>query len=195
MGTKNRADAVLHPQRMRIIRTLATTPQTSKELAEALPDIPQASLYRHLTTLLDTGILRVSAERQVRGAVERTYALGEAIVTGEDVAAASPDDHFRYFSTFVAGLLGEFAQYVEGGDIAPERDGVGYREHVLQLSHEELLELLGEIRAAIARRADNTPSPERSPRLLATVTLPTAAAGGSTLPAAAGNLPQTGASE
>jgi len=169
----NAAEVVLHPQRMAILRVLAGETLTTKQLADRLPDIPAATLYRHVALLQAAGIVRVVAERQVRGAVERTYALGDRTVLGpEDLAQASADDHFRYFATFAAGLIDEFGRYVHEGEPDLARDGVGYREHVLNITDAELRDLLAEVRAAIERRAGNAPDAERKPRLLATVTMP-----------------------
>ena len=169
----SRAEVVLHPQRLAIVRALATSPATPQELLAQLPGVSQASVYRHLALLRETGILEVVSERQQRGAVERTYGLArDAVVTAEELANASRDDHFRYFATFAAGLLGEYGTYLERDQVDLERDGVGYREHVLQLSHDELLEMLAELRAVLAARVDNAPGPDREPRLVATVTMP-----------------------
>lgn len=174
MGTNQRAaDVMLHPQRLAIARALSGARLTTKELADRVSDIPQATLYRHLALLLDAGIVTVVSERKVRGTAERTYALGpQAILTREAFEQATPEDHFRYFATYVSGLLDEFGRYLQRPDPELEKDGVGYREHVLNLTDGELRDLLAEIRAAIARRVDNDPTADRRPRLISTVTMP-----------------------
>ena len=177
MGTKKPAEVVLHPQRLAILRALASRPQTTKQLADALPEIAQATLYRHMSMLLDSGFVQVVDEQQVRGAITRTYALADsAVLSGADLAGATRDDHFRYFATFVAGLLGEYGTYLDRPEIDLERDGVGFREHVLQLTDSELRALLTELRASIAARAAFPPTGERTPRLLATLTMPVGSA-------------------
>jgi len=167
------ADVLLHPQRLAIVRELAGEQLTTKQLAARLPEIPQATLYRHLGALLDAGIVVVVAERKVRGTPERTFALGEgAVITQDQLEHATGADHFRYFATWVAGLLDEFGRYTRRERIDVIADGVGYRDHVLHLTDEELRELLAEIRAAIAARAEHAPRPDRTARLLSTVTMP-----------------------
>lgn len=168
-----RADAVLHPQRIAILRVLASGPQTTKGLGEQLPDVPQATLYRHLPVLLEAGVIRVEAVQQVRGVTERTYALAEsAILSADDLANADRDDHFRYFGTFVGGLLSEYGRYLDRDKIDLAADGVGYREHVVNLTDAELRALLGDIRAAITARTGNEPTADRKPRLIATASIP-----------------------
>ena len=70
------ADLVLHPVRLRILQAfLGGRHLTTGDLARELPDVAQAGLYRHVRSLAEGGVLEVVRERQVRGAVERTYAL------------------------------------------------------------------------------------------------------------------------
>lgn len=167
------AEILLNPQRLAITRALTQSELTTKQLAERLSDIPQATLYRHLALLLEAGIISVVAERKVRGTQERTYGLGpSAVLTEEAFRDATPEDHYRYFTTYVAGLLDQFGAYTRRPGIDLGADGVGYRDHVLNLTDGELRELLAEIRGAIAARADNAPTPERTPRLLSTITIP-----------------------
>jgi len=158
---------------MAIIRALARRPQTAKELLAGLSDVSQATLYRHIALLRESGTVDVVAERQAHGAVERTYGLAaEAIVSGSELSGASREDHFRYFATFASGLLGEYSNYVAREDIDLERDGVGFREHVFNLTDAELREMLAEVRAVLEARSNNAPSAGRIPRLIATVTMP-----------------------
>jgi hypothetical protein len=48
---------------------------TTSQLAAELDDVPSGSLYRHVTILTRAGVLHVVAQHQIRGTVERTYAL------------------------------------------------------------------------------------------------------------------------
>jgi DNA-binding transcriptional ArsR family regulator len=167
---------VLHPERLAILRSLAIAPRTTKQLAEALPDIAQATLYRHMGALLESGVVAVVEQHQVRGAITRTYALADSgRLVGMDVSDAPRDDQFRAFATFAAGLLGEYAHYLDRPDIDLERDGVGFREQVLQLTDQEFADLAAELKAVITARLANEPTAERRPRLLATITLPVGA--------------------
>jgi DNA-binding transcriptional ArsR family regulator len=168
-----KADVILHPQRIAILRALIPEPRTARQLAAILPSLSQATLYRHLNAMLEAGIVAVAEERQARGAVERTYTLaGGAVLGAEDLAAATAEDHFRYFATFLAGLLGEYGHYLERPQPDLERDGVGYREMVLNLSDQELRDMLAEIRGVVHSYTGRAAGRTRTPRLLATVTMP-----------------------
>src|ERR1700689_4133268 len=70
------ADLLLHPVRLRIVKAfLGDRALTTAQLAAELDDVPAGSLYRHIALLTKAGVLQVVAERRVRGAVERTYAM------------------------------------------------------------------------------------------------------------------------
>lgn len=167
-------DLLLHPIRLRIVQTLVGSQLTPQQLHRRLGDVPQATLYRQIGLLVDGGLIEVVAERQVRGTVERTYAVVAHAVSlgGEDLTGTSSDDHFRYFATFVGTLLADFATYLEQETIDFEQDRVGYRQVPLLLSDEEVDELAGEIGDSIRKRLSNEPSPERKRRLLSTIVLP-----------------------
>jgi hypothetical protein len=174
----NRADLLLHPVRLRIVLAftsdLGSRRLTPQQVAAILPDLPQASLYRHIERLHRGGILAVAGERRVRGAVERTYVLaaGGASLSPEDLAEATREEHLGYFATFAAGLIAQFERYLQRPEIDLVADGVGYRQVVLNLSDEEVEELAAAVNMALARFLQRGPRPGRRRRLLATVMLP-----------------------
>ena len=170
-----RADLVLHPVRLRIILTFARGRRlTPQQVAAVLTDVPQATLYRQIERLYQGGALAVASERRVRGAVERTYVLAEGAssVSPEDLAKSSRDDHIGYFTAFAAGLIAQFEQYLERPEIDFLKDGVGYREAVLNLTDEELMEMGAALNAAVGRFIGYGPSLGRKRRMLATVLFP-----------------------
>jgi Helix-turn-helix domain len=170
-----RADLVLHPVRLRIILAFAGGRRlTPQQVSAALPDVPQATLYRQIERLYRGGALAVAAERRVRGAVERTYVLAEGgvSVSPEDLARSSRDDHLGYFTAFAAGLIAQFEQYLKRPEIDLLKDGVGYRQVVLNLTDEELMEMAVALNAAVGSFLAYKPKPGRKRRLLATVLFP-----------------------
>jgi predicted ArsR family transcriptional regulator len=169
------AELLLHPVRLRIVQAfLVDRELTAGQLREELPDIPTASLYRHMATLVEGEVVEVVAERKVRGTFERTYRLNlaKANVTGEEAASMDSDAHRRAFMTFVAALLGDFDRYLarEGFDLA--RDGVGYRQVALNLSDAEFDELAADLGELLKRRMALPPGPGRARRLLSTIVMP-----------------------
>ena len=91
-------DLILHPQRLRIIQTLAGGALTTQEIADRLPGVPKSSIYRQLKALLDGRIVSVVETRPVKGVEERVYQLDvQTAVAPQDLADLTPDDHLRYF--------------------------------------------------------------------------------------------------
>ena len=169
-----RRDLLLHPIRLRIVQALANQPLTPGQLQAVLTEIPQATLYRHITRLEDGGLIEVTSERKVRGTTERTFSIvDDAVSLGTpDLLNADRDEHLRYFSTFLGTLVADFAAYLDGGEPDLEADRVGYRQAPLWLSDAELDELLAELRQAIGARLRNEPDPGRRRRLITTVVMP-----------------------
>lgn len=172
-----RADLILHPVRMRILLALAGRKLTASQLAAGLNDVPQATLYRHIKTLANAGILVVVEERQVRGATEKIYTLqhGAAMISQDEMAKATPEDHLRYFIAFIATVMDDFSRYVHSDEpINPMRDGVSYNRIPLYLSDDELIEMSRLIQAAILPRLNNKPAPDRRRRDLISILVPVA---------------------
>src|SRR5690606_25708604 len=109
------AEIVLHPVRMRIIQQLGGRSMTTAQLRDALPDVKQATLYRHVAALLEADILTVTEERQVRGAVERTLALGErmAHVGHQELQAMDAVQLRSAFTMFLSALSNDFERLLD----------------------------------------------------------------------------------
>lgn len=175
---RTKPDLLLHPVRLRIIQALAGARRlTLRELGAELEDVPQASLYRHVATLAEAGVVATVERLPARGTPQRVLALvdGAASLSGADIATATADDHLRWFTIFAAGLIDDFGGYLAAGPVDFERDGAGYRQIPLELSDREFAELVGRINAALAPVVGNEPSPERRRRTLTTIVVPTRA--------------------
>jgi DNA-binding transcriptional ArsR family regulator len=169
------AELVLHPVRLRIVQAfLGSESLTTGQLRERLTDVPAATLYRQVATLVDGGLLEIVDERQVRGAKERTYALRveRAHVGAAEAATLPAEEHRRLFMTFVAGLLADFDRYLDRGDVDLGRDLVGYRQAVMNLSDEELIEMLQDLRTVLEPRLALPEAPGRRRRVLTTIVVP-----------------------
>src|SRR5215472_15247910 len=139
------ADLLLHPVRLRIVQAfLGDRTLTTTELRAELPDIPSASLYRHIALLVDAG----------------------------ELAEMTTDDHRQAFMAFVAGLLGDFDRYLARGDIDLVRDGVGYRLAGVWLDDAEYAELLRELTRVLQPKLAHPPGPGRKRRILGYVLMP-----------------------
>ena len=142
-------DVVMQPIRLRIIEQIGAGRMTTSELRRALPDIPTATLYRHVAALVDAEILAVVEERKVRGAVERTLALGgrDAHVGHDELRDIDGEKLRQAFLTFLAHLAEKFDSTVDL-DEPGARDFLGFGMTQLHVSTEDLAEIqrgLGEL--------------------------------------------------
>jgi Helix-turn-helix domain len=166
---------LLHPVRLRIVQAfLGDRALTTSDLRRELPDVPPASLYRHVARLVDADVLTVVGERRVRGAVERTYVLrvAAASINLDEVERMSREDHRHAFMAFVAGLLSDVDRYLDREDFDPVRDGAGYRLAGLWLDDAEFAEFVRDLTRVIQPRLANAPKRGRRRRILGTVLLP-----------------------
>ncbi|MEO3796628.1 helix-turn-helix domain-containing protein [Nonomuraea sp. B10E15] len=174
VSTERWAELALHPVRIRILVAVAGARRTASDLAGLLPDVPQATLYRQISALAKAGLLDVVEERKVGGATERVYALPREGLTPtpEALAAASREEHARYFTAFVSMLLSEFSRYLTREHIDLPADGVGYQQVVLHLDEEEFVRFAQGFAELVQPLLANEAGGNRTPRLLATILLP-----------------------
>jgi DNA-binding transcriptional ArsR family regulator len=172
--TTRRSDILLHPIRLRIVLATVGDEVTTADIADRLPEVPQATLYRHIAKLADAGILDVVGERQARGAVERTYRVNTsyASVNADEAGEMSPDEHLQAFTTFAGILIETYGRYLNTSGATPATDGVSFRQARLWLTDTELDELVTDVTATLDRYLDLEQTSERTPRLLSTILMP-----------------------
>ncbi|HZW03470.1 MAG TPA: helix-turn-helix domain-containing protein [Anaerolineaceae bacterium] len=168
-------DLILHPVRMRLMMTLSGAELTPQQLSERLPEVPPATLYRHVSALHKAGLLHVVAERPVRGAIEKVYTADphRSVLGTKDLEGLKKDDHLRLFIAFMSGLLRNFQQYLETHshpDYA--RDGVGFRQIPLHLDDEEFIQMAQALNKALIPFVQKEPAPHRKLRYFATIVMP-----------------------
>ena len=168
-------DVLLHPIRLRIVRAfLGETRLTVRDLAEKLEGVPQATLYRHLNRLAAVGVLIVTSETPVRGAMERTYQLDPNAVKLplEDIRAIDPETHLKYFSIFLASLLEDFGRYMRADDVDVVRDDVHYFQVVFNAGSKDFARFMKELQALIQRFAKSESRKHQVQRTVSIITLP-----------------------
>ncbi|MBE0688508.1 MAG: helix-turn-helix domain-containing protein [Anaerolineae bacterium] len=166
--TQSKADLILHPIRMRILVALSGQTFTVKQLAEALPDVPQTSLYRQVNALADAGLINVIEERPVRGVIEKVYNTDtqKSALTVEELATWSKDDHMRAFTAMVTSLIADFSHYLDSTD-DPLSKPFGYHKRPVYLNEDDL-KAFGQLIASFAQYAPDG----RQRFLLSTILMP-----------------------
>ncbi|TDC95698.1 helix-turn-helix domain-containing protein [Actinomadura sp. 7K507] len=168
------ADLLLHPVRWRIVQVLQGRELTTAQLRGLLTDVPPATLYRQIATLVQAELVHVVHERKVRGAVERTYALrNEDEFIGEEAAGAlDREQHRHLFRMFTEHLRVDFERYLERANADPAADAVTYRQAALNLTGDELSALAGELSRVLAPYLDLEAAPDRTRVILTTILMP-----------------------
>ncbi|PHA01158.1 transcriptional regulator [Bacillus pseudomycoides] len=172
---EKKLDILFHPIRFQLIQEfIGGEKLTAKQLAKKLPHIPQATLYRHLEKLTTAHILQVAQETQIRGTIEKLYALNYSMasISQKDLQDVTKDEHMQYFMMFVTQLTANFKDYLQQDHIDFEKDGVGYQQVSFYMSDEEFQEFIQEMSGVFLKAMERKPSPERKRRTISTIVIP-----------------------
>lgn len=133
------AEIVMNPVRQRIFQYLLVHETgTVKDIRKALPDIPSASLYRHMKILTDNAVLTVVGENRIRGTVESIYQLNKSALEINDADGAG-------VQMALLSICASFAKYFAGGHADPRKDMLMLTTCTLTLTDEDFMSFLSEI--------------------------------------------------
>lgn len=169
-----KAELLLHPVRLRIALVLVGRRLTTEQIGRALPDVPPASLYRHVRRLREGGVVSVAAEGRGRGAVHRLFTVpaGGGLIDPADPASLDAAAQMRLFTAFTAALAGAYGRYLAKPGFDLGADGVRYRQTPLFLDDREHRVFLAELDAVLERAMAHAPAPGRRPRLFTHAVFP-----------------------
>ncbi|NQU37927.1 MAG: helix-turn-helix domain-containing protein [Actinobacteria bacterium] len=131
-----KSEVLTHPIRMRIVLTLVGGRDlTTGDIAAEMPDVPIATLYRHIAALSEGKVIDVVKERRVRGAVERTFRLRPdyqlrpefTLADRKNAAKMNTKDQRASFGVFAASMIAAYDGYLARDDRDIVTDPVGYR--------------------------------------------------------------------
>ena len=161
------AEIVMNPVRQRIFQYfLLHDTGTVKELRKALPDIPSASLYRHIRILADSSILMVVGENRIRGTVESVYRLNKDAMAPEDESGTA-------VQMSLLSICAAFAKYFSTGNADPQKDMLLLTNCTLMLTDEEFSEYLSEINQVTVKYMKDAPSESSKMRRITLISAPT----------------------
>ena len=172
-----KADLLLHPIRLQIITAISTGQMTARELADAVPDVPQTTLYRHINALVKGGLLKVVSETRIRGTVERTYAVAALpSLKPEDLQGMTRQDYQQAFLVYLSTLMSAAQRYLDSKgkdeDFDPIADGLDLSLGTLNLSDAEFRTMNKRILEVIMSASGNQPSPMRKRRMFTYLFIP-----------------------
>ncbi len=164
-----------HPIKCKLLLELYSAGKaTAKQLAEIYNDIPQATLYRYLKRMTNDGILKVIEENQVRGTVEKTYAvaIGLDSMGQELVGENAGDAYMQMFMQYVFGFIKQFQEYCKNPDINISKDQSGFSLAPIYANDEELASAIAEYVKIVQSLYKNQPTPDRKLRTLGLIISP-----------------------
>lgn len=164
----------MHPLRFRIVTEfLGGRELAPGDVAAAMPDVPQATLYRHFNRLVEAGILVQAGERRGRGAVERRYHLDESAryLPEDEVRSMSAPLAQQYFGTFAGSLLGDFERYTAQPFLLRD-DGTRFRKLRLHCNDDEYAEFRARLDALVGEYERLSPREDRRARIFSDICIP-----------------------
>lgn len=169
------SSALLHPVRLRIVQTLlATDGSTTLQLHDRLPDVPIATLYRHIAHLVDHGLIEVVEERSVRGTSEKTYKVAEELTnpTADELASLTPEEILAAFTVFASGVIRDFGDYLDQGVPNLAKDQVSFAQADFWATDTEVEVFSQAVMTALRPLMANTAGHNRRRRALTTIMIP-----------------------
>ena len=161
------AEIVMNPVRQRIFQYfLLHETGTVKEIRKALPDVPRASLYRHIKILTDSTILMVVGENRIRGTVESVYQLNKE-------AMATEDETGNAVQMSLLSICASFAKYFSSGKADPKKDMLFFTNCTLVLTDEEFSSFLSEINEIALKYMKVEPTVNSKMRQITFISAPT----------------------
>ena len=171
----SKADIIIHPIRMRILAELGARHCTTQQIAAALHDVARGSVYRHVNTLIEHGIVEVISEKQVHSVLERTLAVaaGQGRLSVEDFAKATPDDHKAYFMTYISSFVQAFGTYVDGKSTQEILEGgLTYNQIIAYANDSEIADLRQKFVELLQPLLTNEPTAGRKRLTLGAIIIP-----------------------
>lgn len=170
--TPPRNELIAHPLRMRVMVAMAGRELTVDQLVSLLVDVPLPSLYRHISLLIEGGLIQVVAERGAGKRKERVLALteGAGMLDRDAIDPDSVDENAHYVNVFLTELMTCYADAVRSADVRPgDWRCLGF---TLYLNDDERAELNRELMDTVKSFADRPRTADRRLRNIALVDLP-----------------------
>lgn len=160
------AEVMMNPVRQRILQYLLVHDKgTVKEIRKALPDIPSASLYRHIKILTNHSVLIVVQENRIRGTIENVYQLNKS-------ALEIDDEDGRAVQIALMGISTAFAKYFSSGHADPRKDMFLLTNCTLTLTDDEFRNFLEDLNEVATKYMLKTVTEESKTRQISLISSP-----------------------
>lgn len=160
------AEVIMNPARQKILQYLLVHETgTVKEIKKALPDIPGASLYRHIKILAENSVIMVVKENRIRGTVESVYKLNKNALEIDDEEGLGVQMALMEICT-------AFAKYFAKGKAQPRKDMLMMSSCTLTLTDEEFMDFLSEMNEVATKYMAKTVTEASKTRQISLISSP-----------------------
>ena len=169
---KRRNALITHPIRLRVIGMLAERQLTTEQISQLMDDVALATLYRHINTLIEGGLIAIVDEQRQHGRTTRVLALndGAGLLNHAEIDPHSVEENTQAVNSFLTGQIAVYASALRDPNIVPgDWRLTGYRAY---LTLKEETELAQKIHALLLAACEKPPKPGRRRRMLSFGVLP-----------------------
>lgn len=168
---QNKADVIINPIRLRIIQYAAhNTPVTVAQIAEAMPDISKATLYRHVRVLVENEILIIVGQEKIRGTFEQSYSLNLQKINSNG-RESMPELQALVYS-MLGKLMEDFRQYFNTNTADPVADRLFVGANTLYLDNGSFDDFVQDIYAIVEKYSQAPADKNGKVRLITFVSSP-----------------------
>jgi DNA-binding transcriptional ArsR family regulator len=161
--------------RLRIAQLLYGRHLSTTQIHELLGNVPKPSLYRHLSRLLEGGVIEVVETRMVKGIEERIYTTvkSELNVTKEDqergIDANDFADFVRVYGTLAAD---EMANVISAEPLLNVKN-IAFRDYEFAANDEEFAAMCAALWRLLDEAERRPLEGDRKPRRMLVLSFPT----------------------
>lgn len=159
---------IMNPIRQRIVQYLLIHGKASpKEIGKELNDIPTPTLYRHIKVLLEADAICVVEEEQVRGAIQKTYAMNPDMLGDADSEKLN-----ALIQSSLNMLSVSFQTYFAKKNADIKKDMLSFTTSTLALSDEECAEFFQKLNDVVSGYLTNSLTEDRKLRRITLISSP-----------------------
>lgn len=128
---------------------------TTFEIADAMPDISRATVYRYCKRMTNSEILTIVSEEKVRGQTLRTYALRQVTIAGDE----KTNDYMAATLLFLRQAYTQYDAYFSKPGVDTKRDKLFMVSPDLVLDDQTYNELCDRLKALVLEYSEIKPTP------------------------------------
>lgn len=166
---RNTIDLLMNPETEKILQYISRNDSvTAKEISSVFPEISKATIYRKLKALEEAKIITVIDETQVRGAVEKTFAVNDTFLSTFNTVERAEENVY----SFIVHLLADFSKYFQDATANPFDDNLFLQNYTIFLSDEECETFQKEMEKVVEKVIHNRPKNGRKERNISIISSP-----------------------